>query len=100
MPDKYNISDAEPLFVAVFELDNMMASFDENNFNRILMACGHMPIPIEYLVKGIENFYAKHWRPTWADDKLDYYQFKEVSIEWTEEGIERFIPDCQEDMDR
>ena len=98
MPDKYYIEDAKKLFEAVFDLERMTAEFDEGDFNRILMACGNMPTPIEYLVHGIKNFYGKNWRPLWADDKHDYYQFKEVSIEWTDEGSERFIPGCQEDM--
>ena len=73
MPDKYYIEDAKKLFEAVFDLERMTAEFDEGDFNRILMACGNMPTPIEYLVHGIKNFYGKNWRPLWADDKHDYY---------------------------
>ena len=82
LPDKYSIEEAKTLFEAVFAMDRMCAEFEEGNFNRIIMSCGSSPTPIEFLVKGIEKFYGKYWRPAWADDKVDFYEFKEVSIEW------------------
>ena len=78
---------AERLVKEIFKDPRMMGDkeFDQGDFNRILMAVGVTPAPLEYVIAGVKQFYGKYWAPPWKDDPIEFVAFTEVSLQWENE---------------